>query len=232
MADVNVQIKQRNGEIWDNLFPKTKAELVVETTSKQFVTEAQKTEWSAKQPALGFTPENVANKNKANGYAGLDASGKIVSSVLPDITISDTFVVATESAMLALNAQVGDIAIRTDLVKTFILKTEPATTLANWQEILTPASPVQSVNGKTGNVTLAKGDVGLGNVTNESKATMFTNPALTGVPTAPTATTGTNTTQIATTAFAVAQSKTRAKITTSSSEPTSPETGDYWYSII
>lgn len=28
MADVNVQIKQRNGEIWDNLFPKTKAELV------------------------------------------------------------------------------------------------------------------------------------------------------------------------------------------------------------
>lgn len=39
------------------------------------------------------------------------------------------------------------------------------------------------------------------NVTNESKATMFTSAALTGTPTAPTATAGTNTTQIATTAF-------------------------------
>ena len=39
------------------------------------------------------------------------------------------------------------------------------------------------------------------NVTNESKATMFTSAALTGTPTAPTASTGTNTTQIATTAF-------------------------------
>ncbi|MEK4196135.1 hypothetical protein NYE59_23860 [Paenibacillus sp. FSL L8-0323] len=44
-------------------------------------------------------------------------------------------------------------------------------------------------------------DLSLGNVTNESKATMFTSPALTGTPTAPTATAGTNTTQIATTAF-------------------------------
>ncbi len=43
--------------------------------------------------------------------------------------------------------------------------------------------------------------VGLGNVTNESKATMFTNAALTGTPTAPTATANTNSTQIATTAY-------------------------------
>jgi protein involved in ribonucleotide reduction len=50
-----------------------------------------------------------------------------------------------------------------------------------------------------------KGDVGLGNVTNESKATMFTSAALTGTPTAPTAATSTNTTQIATTAFVKAQ---------------------------
>lgn len=39
---------------------------------------------------------------------------------------------------------------------------------------------VNSVAGKTGNVTLASSDVGLGNVTNESKATMFTNPTFTG----------------------------------------------------
>lgn len=45
------------------------------------------------------------------------------------------------------------------------------------------------------------GDVGLGNVTNESKETMFTDAALTGVPTAPTPAASTNTTQIATAAF-------------------------------
>lgn len=36
-----------------------------------------------KQNALGFTPENVANKNANNGYAGLDSGGKIPSSLLP-----------------------------------------------------------------------------------------------------------------------------------------------------
>jgi hypothetical protein len=44
-------------------------------------------------------------------------------------------------------------------------------------------------------------NVGLGNVTNESKSTMFTSAALTGTPTAPTASGTTNTTQIATTEF-------------------------------
>lgn len=43
--------------------------------------------------------------------------------------------------------------------------------------------------------------VGLGNVTNESKETMFANPTFTGIPKAPTASSETNNTQIATTAF-------------------------------
>lgn len=62
-----------------------------------------------------------------------------------------------------------------------------------------------TVNGHalSDNVTVTKADVGLGNVTNESKATMFTSPAFTGTPTAPTAADGTNTTQIATTAFVI-----------------------------
>ena len=46
-----------------------------------------------------------------------------------------------------------------------------------------------------------KGDVGLGNVTNESKATMFSSPAFTGSPTAPTQTGTDDSTKIATTAF-------------------------------
>lgn len=63
----------------------------------------------------------------------------------------------------------------------------------------------RTVNGHalSANVTVTKVDVGLGNVTNESKATMFTSPAFTGTPTAPTAAGGTSSTQIATTAFVI-----------------------------
>jgi hypothetical protein len=135
----------------------------------------------------------------------LDAGGKLDAGVLPAIAISDTFVVASQTAMLALTAEVGDLAIRTDQNKSFILRTAGASTLANWQELLAPTSAVASVAGKTGAVTLTASDVGLGNVTNESKATLLANAALTGTPTAPTAATTANTTQIATTAFVKAQ---------------------------
>lgn len=89
----------------------------------------------------------------------LGSDGKLNSSILPALAITDTFVVANETAMLALNAQVGDIAVRTDLNKTFILKQSPASTLANWQEILTPTDAVKSVNGETGVVVLDGNDI-------------------------------------------------------------------------
>lgn len=150
----------------------------------------------------------AASKNTGTASGNipiLDGSGKIDVNVLPALAITDTFVVVSQAAMLALTAEVGDVAVRTDLNKTFILKTAGASVLANWQELLTPTDIVTSVAGKTGAVTLSSSDVGLGNVTNESKATMFTSPALTGTPTAPTASAATNTTQIATTAFVKAQ---------------------------
>ena len=135
----------------------------------------------------------------------LGADGKLDGSILPAIAITDTFTVSNEASMLALTAQTGDVAVRTDINKSFILKGTNAAILTDWQELLSPTDAVQSVNGKTGVVTITASDVGLGNVTNESKATMFTNAALTGTPTAPTATASTNNTQIATTAFVKSQ---------------------------
>jgi phage-related tail fiber protein len=38
---------------------------------------------NTKQASLGFTPENTANKGIANGYAGLDSSGKVPAAQLP-----------------------------------------------------------------------------------------------------------------------------------------------------
>lgn len=110
-----------------------------------------------------------SEKGSALGVASLGADGKIPSSQLPAIAITDTFVVASQAAMLALDAQVGDLAIRTDVSKSFILTASPASTLANWQEILS-AGAVLSVNGQTGVVSLSKSDVGLGNVDNTSDA--------------------------------------------------------------
>lgn len=89
----------------------------------------------------------------------LDASGKLVASVIPHIAITDTYVVNSESEMVGLNAQVGDVAVRTDVSKSFILTEEPASTVSNWQELLTPESPVESVNGKTGAVVIGIADI-------------------------------------------------------------------------
>lgn len=90
----------------------------------------------------------------------INANGKIDTSILPALAITDTFTAANESEMLALSADKGDVCIRTDLSKTYILKQAPASTLANWAEIVSPADAVQSVNNKTGVVTLNYSDVG------------------------------------------------------------------------
>lgn len=84
----------------------------------------------------------------------LDANGKLVESIIPAVAITETYVVDSQSAMLALSAQVGDVAIRTDVSKSFILQSLPATTDANWKELLTPDCKVISVNGKQGAVVL------------------------------------------------------------------------------
>lgn len=102
--------------------------------------------------------ENTSSKNVANGYAGLGSDGKLFSTQLPSITITDTFVVGSQAAMLALTAETGDVAVRTDVNKSFILKGSDPAVLANWQELLTPTSAVTSVFGRNGAVTAQNGD--------------------------------------------------------------------------
>ena len=103
---------------------------------------------------LQLNKEDKSNKNIANGYAGLDSSGKIIPTQLPALAITDTFVVASQTAQLALVAEVGDIAIRTDLNKSFILRVTGASTLANWQELLSPTSVDQTIiDGSTNAVS-------------------------------------------------------------------------------
>lgn len=167
------------------------ASVIIQDANNRFVTDLEKATWSGKaaenhnhglaslseksynsltdKPSLG----TVASKNTgvASGQVPLIGSdGKLDPTIMPAIAISDTFVVNSQTAMLALTAEIGDVCVRTDLNKSFILKVAGASTLANWQELLTPADKVQSVNGMTGAVTINKSHIGLGNVDNVQQA--------------------------------------------------------------
>jgi hypothetical protein len=89
--------------------------------------------------------EIIGQKGVANGICPLDSGALVDAAYLPAIAITDTFVVASQAAMLALTAQKGDVAIRTDISTSFILVTSPATTLANWSVLLVPGGGVTSV---------------------------------------------------------------------------------------
>ena len=97
----------------------------------------------------------ASQKGANNGIASLDSTGKIPTSELPAIAVATVYVVASQAAMLALPSDIGEIAIRTDVSKSFILSAAPASTLANWKELLTPPDAVLSVDSQTGNVTLS-----------------------------------------------------------------------------
>jgi hypothetical protein len=74
-----------------------------------------------------------------------------------------------------------------------------ADSITNFDEnVLAYNNSLAVVSGSASNV---KTFLSLGNVTNESKGTMFTSPTFTGTPEAPTAAANTNSTQIATTAY-------------------------------
>jgi hypothetical protein len=102
----------------------------------------------------------TSEKGQNNGYASLDSGGKVPQSQLPAIAISDSTIVVNEAAMLALTAEVGDIAIRSDESKTYILTASPASTLANWLWLQAPTGgAVDSVNAQTGSVVLDSDDI-------------------------------------------------------------------------
>ena len=64
-----------------NVENKSSATIRDEITSKNVTT------------ALGYTPENLANKGKANGYPSLDSNAKIPLTMIPDIARQQTYVV-------------------------------------------------------------------------------------------------------------------------------------------
>ena len=97
---------------------------------------------------------------KLASKADLDGSGKILAAQIPAVALTDFLgAVATQAAMLALTGQRGDWCTRTDRGTDWQLIAEPSSTLANWREKTYPASPVSSVNGRTGAVDTSSADI-------------------------------------------------------------------------
>jgi hypothetical protein len=122
---------------------------------------------AARGDARYVLPGSLAPVATAGDYASL--TGTVPTSALPPLAINTVTVVATQAAMLALTAERGDMAIRTDTGRTYVLASDSPATLADWKEV-TAAGQVVSVAGRTGAVTLTKADVGLGSVDDTSDA--------------------------------------------------------------
>jgi len=107
-------------------------------------------------------PVFLAQKGAANGVATLGADSKIPSAQLPLISISNTYVVASEAAMLALTTEIGDVAVRSDLSQSYICASNNCDLIGEWQQLLTPTDTVLSVNGATGAVVLTTTNIAEG----------------------------------------------------------------------
>lgn len=93
----------------------------------------------------------------------LGVNGKLNDSIIPSLAITDSKVCASQAEMTGwATADIGDVAIRTDINKTFILNQKPASTISNWVELKTPTDVVTSVNGKVGIIVLSTTDIAEG----------------------------------------------------------------------
>ncbi len=134
----------------------TRAEAAEATKASTTALTAETTRAEAAEALL--VPLSSVGAN--NGVASLNSSGQVPSSQIPALAITETYVVASQVAMLALAASVGDIAVRSDISESFVLQTAGASTLSNWVQLLSPPNAVLSVNGQTGVVSLTASEVG------------------------------------------------------------------------
>jgi len=106
----------------------------------------------------------ILTKDAANGLASLDANSQIPTSQIPAIALSTVSTVVDEVAQLALVAQSGDVAIRSDLTQSagnvFMHNGGIAGTMADWTPIDAGGFAVSSVNGQVGTIVLGAADVG------------------------------------------------------------------------
>jgi len=101
------------------------------------------------------------------GTAVLQSDGMVAASAIPDLAITNTFVVADESERLNLDAEEGDLAIQQDVDESYILTTNDPTQDSNWSEIVTSTAQHAASHEKGGSDELTT----FGDTTHDSVST-------------------------------------------------------------
>lgn len=203
------------------------------------ITSAERTLWNTVSNKLDATANAVSASKWATSRA-INLNGDVTGSASAD-----------GSADITITATVGDDSHNhTSSTITDFLAAARATTLTGLSTatnaIITVTDTILAALGKlqaqisanlttltnhTGNTSnphsTTASQVGLGNVTNESKATMFTSPTFTGVPIAPTAADGNSSTQIATNAFVMNAIANKTSITGNAATAAKLQTARY-----
>jgi hypothetical protein len=116
---------------------------------------------SAAQGALASTAVQPAALS-----SGLASKADLVGGLVPTSQIPSVAIVeylgqaANQTAMLALRGQGGDWCIRTDSSTEWVIVANNGAALSDWIQLPNGISPVSSINGQTGAVTLGTGDLG------------------------------------------------------------------------
>ncbi|MEO5499013.1 MAG: hypothetical protein ABIR46_00770, partial [Candidatus Saccharimonadales bacterium] len=107
----------------------------------------------------GIVPSaSIAQAGVTQHQAALSINYSQLTGTQPPIFLTDVYTVASQAAQLALVVEKGDIAIRSDLNKSFAHNGGTAGTMADWSELLSPTGSVISVFGRTGAVTAQAND--------------------------------------------------------------------------
>jgi len=227
MATVRLQLRRGTASQWTSANPILAAgEMGVETDTRKVKVGDGATSWTSLDYVASDTPaiSEIAQDAINDAFVAGTGITKSYNDGSNTITVAvDTSVIATKAELAevsqdsvndAIVAGVGLDKVYNDADNTITLDIDSTVATLTGTQTLTNktlTSPV--INTPTG---IVKSDVGLGNVDNTSDANKpvstatqtaldlkadLASPTLTGTPTAPTANAGTNTTQIATTAF-------------------------------
>ena len=175
-TQINGGTQIRSGTITaDRLVEGTLSKSSVGLGNVDNTSDANKPISTATQTALD-AKQSTSEKGQANGYASLDSGGKVPVEQLPNsiMEYKGTWDASTNTPTLASGTgSAGDVyrvsVAGTALSLTFEVGDYVIYNGTTWEKSDT-TDAVASVNGYTGNVTLDKDDVGLGNVDNTSDA--------------------------------------------------------------
>jgi hypothetical protein len=228
MTDKNVQIKSRNGASWDFVYPKTKASIVILDDNVTTLTSKLGTLDTAINGKASMSDVNTAINNVIGAAPdALNTLDELAQALSDDANFASnvTNSISTK-APLASPTLTGVPSAPTAAADT------ATTQLATTAFVIGQASTTTPSMDGTGTVGTSKKFARADHVHPiDTSRAPISSPSFTGLPLAPTAAAGTNTNQLATTAFVKASCDNTA-LNVPIISPTEPTTGNLWYQEI